>query len=65
MADLCGIKNLIGPAGMPAIGTVERLSGVAKFLTVEARDCEATYEGTTEIWWDDQRTAFGRAAASS
>jgi hypothetical protein len=59
MADLAGVSNLVGPKGKPAVGTVERLSGLAKFLPVAQGDTGAECKGSAEIWWDDQRTAFG------
>lgn len=59
MADLRGVTNLVGPAGLAAVGTVERLSGVARFLPLEPGEREATYEGTTVVWWDGQRTELG------
>jgi hypothetical protein len=43
--------------GSPAIGTLERLSGVAMFGEgVAAPDLDVEYSGWAEIWWDEQST---------
>jgi hypothetical protein len=42
--------------GLPACGTVERLSGVAEFDVPAGPDTDVEYGGWTEVWWDDQRT---------
>ena len=49
--------------GEPARGSIETLSGVAVF-TDPAPDGSVDCEGTTDIWWDEQKTirdAQGRA----
>ncbi len=49
--------------GEPARGSIETLSGVAVF-TDPAPDGSVDYEGTTDLWWDEQKTirdAQGRA----
>jgi hypothetical protein len=53
--------NLMSPAGTVIVATLERLSGRAMIVRGSARHdtlgCfEFEYEGTMEIFWDDQRT---------
>jgi hypothetical protein len=43
--------------GALAVGTVERLNGVALFAAPAGSGATA-YGGETEIWWDEQRTAL-------
>ena len=40
--------------GEQARGTVERMAGAA--LLTHQPDGSSEYEGTTDIWWDEQRT---------
>jgi len=53
---------LVSPAGTVITGTLERLSGRANIVSGSARidplgGIEFDYEGSTEIFWDEQRTA--------
>lgn len=43
----------------PARGTVERLAGVA-LLTEPDADDRVEYTGSTEVWWDEQRSVTDR-----
>ena len=53
--------NLLSPKGTQIVGTLERLSGRAMIVPSSVR-AEPTggfsfdYEGTTDVFWDDQRT---------
>jgi hypothetical protein len=52
---------LVSPAGTMITGTFERLGGQAKIVAGSARKnalggIEFDYEGTMEIFWDQQRT---------
>lgn len=49
--------------GLPARGTVERLSGVAEFDREPGPDVDVEYSGRTDVWWDGQRTAYQREDA--
>ena len=44
--------------GAGARGTVERLSGVAEFDCEPGTDIDVQYSGRTNVWWDEQRTAY-------
>ncbi len=60
MNDQC--MNLVSPTGTAITATLERLSGRAMIVPDSARKDELNgldfdYDGTTEIFWDDQRTA--------
>jgi hypothetical protein len=46
--------------GEPARGTFERLTGCAEFDVAPGPGADVEYQGTTDIWWDDQRTALER-----
>ncbi|MEA3212310.1 MAG: hypothetical protein QOE70_5367 [Chthoniobacter sp.] len=54
---------LVSPAGTVITGTLERLSGRANIVPGSAREdplggIEFDYEGSTEIWWDEQSTVI-------
>ncbi len=42
--------------GEPAHGTLERLTGYAQFADVPEPGKAVEYSGSTEIWWDEQKT---------
>ena len=46
--------------GEPANGTVERLAGRAEFDGVPGPGIDVDFSGSTDIWWDGQRTALER-----
>lgn len=48
--------------GKLAEGTVETLRGLAE-INVDPVTRIAEYSGTTEIWWDEQRTVFNENAS--
>lgn len=49
------MKQYRSPTGSPILGTLERLFGRAEIVGIED-DGTPEYEGTTEIFWDDQKT---------
>ncbi|MEA3208558.1 MAG: hypothetical protein QOE70_1615 [Chthoniobacter sp.] len=54
---------LVSPTGTVITGTLETLSGRANIVPGSAREdplggIEFDYEGSTEIWWDEQRTVI-------
>jgi len=51
--------DLVSPKGKKIVGTYETLEGCAKIdKACVAGDghIDFTYEGTTEVWWDNQKT---------
>lgn len=40
----------------PAVGTVETLPGIARFIEEAAPNLEMDYDGTTEVDWNGQTT---------
>jgi len=44
--------------GEPVRGTVERLTGCAQLF--ENEDGTFEYDGTTDIWWDEQKTVYAK-----
>jgi hypothetical protein len=48
-------KVFIAPNGARIVGTLERLSGVARIEGWDEHG-EPIYSGDTDIWWDEQRT---------
>lgn len=51
--------EIFAPNGTPIVGTLELLKGVAGVTCVmkgEGSELELTYEGSTDIWWNDQKT---------
>jgi len=51
---------LVSPTGTHIIGTLERLTGYAVIESETVRNTdtgfEFEYEGTTEVYWDEQKT---------
>ncbi len=49
-------QMLCPECGEPARGTVEPLSVVAEFAGEPQTGDDVEYSGSTEVWWDEQRT---------
>ena len=53
-------KRLVGSyQGSPVIGTYDRLDACAVSLSFKRNDrgeLEPEYEGSTDVWWDSQKT---------
>ena len=53
------VCELYAPNGTPIQGTLDRLRGVAVVSSASIKEdgtLELDYEGTTEVWWNDQTT---------
>lgn len=52
------MARYISPNGSEILGTLERMSDRAEITGIDPKTGEPDYEGTTEIFYDDQETVM-------